>query len=59
MQEESQEAIRFAEAEALAEFQARMMRQESEVNLAEHNMVTASQFQHLSQLTDKEGTSHF
>ena len=36
-----------------------MLRQESELALAEHNMVTASQFNQLSQVTDKEGTSHF
>ena len=36
-----------------------MLRQDSELALAEHNMVTASQFNQLSQVTDKEGTSHF
>lgn len=36
-----------------------MVNQESEINLAENHLVTASQFNQLSQVTEKEGTSHF
>ena len=34
--------MQFAEAEALAELQARLANQESEINMAENHMVTAS-----------------
>ena len=62
--EKSHELIEFAENEALVELQARMINnnnnQESDINLADGNhLVTASQFNQLSQVTDKEGTSHF
>ena len=54
------EDLKFAEAEAIAELQARMIAHESELKLADGNhLITASQFNQLSQVTDKEGTSHF
>ena len=54
------EDLKFAEAEAIAELQARMIAHESELKLADGNhLITASQFNQLSQVTDKEGTSTF